>query len=172
MTSDTATSDVPTSDMTTSDAAPSEERNSQEKRTFEIGYRSRVSHDASDFAKQLITLLGTLVTSMAGFYFGSRTATAALNSAAGSSTPTITSVTPSRVSSTAGTVQVAIVGSGLNGAKGVKLSNPAQQAIEGTIVQKSDSAVVCSFPIPTTPGKWDLVITGDGDPVRQAFEVI
>jgi hypothetical protein len=171
MTSDTATSDVPTSDMTTSDAASSKKRNSQEKETFEVGYRSRVSHDASDFAKQLITLLGTLVTSMAGFYFGSRTATAALNPAGGSPTPTITSVTPSRVSSTAGTIQVAIVGSGLNGTKGVKLSNPAQQAIEGTIVQKSDSAVVCSLPIPTTPGKWDLVITGDGDQVRQAFEV-
>ena len=175
-TSDTGTSDMLTSGMvtTTTDMAttdvPRPSAKSHPKGPFEIGYRSRVNHDAADFAKQLMTLLGTLVTAVAAFYFGARTVSAAMDSAATLSSSVI-SVTPSQAANSTKQVQVAIVGSGLNGTKSVKLANTAEQPIEGTIVQKSDCAVVCTFDMPGKAGKWELVVTGEGEPIRKPFEV-
>jgi len=60
---------------------------------FTISYRFRMSPQAADFAKQLLTLLGTLVTSISSFYFGSRAVeskTAPTGSTPGSSTPAVT----------------------------------------------------------------------------------
>ena len=175
-TTDIATTTSITSDTTSPDKKKKKDKNTQPQHpegTFQIGYRSRVSHDAADFAKQLMTLLGTLVTSMAAFYFGARTVASTLDSAAALH-PSIASVTPSEVPSTGGnpqgTAQVAIAGSGLNGTKSVKLSSTDKPSIEGTIVQKSDCAVVCTF-AGLKPGTWDLVVTGDGEPLRRPFTV-
>ena len=141
------------------------------KGTTTIRYRSRVSPEAADFAKQLLTLLGTLLTAVSSFYFGARTVAATQDAMSGSATPTVTSVTPAQVASNAGTVQVTIFGSGLERTKGVKLSN-ASRSVEGTVVQNSSCALIYSFAIsPDMEGPWELVVTGDGDPVRKPFTV-
>lgn len=178
-TSDMTSTDTGTTDTVTTDNLPPASKVPKSKKApikgpsegpFEIGYRSRVSRDAADFAKQLMTLLGTLVTAVASFYFGSRTVAAAMDTAATAS-PSILSVTPAQALMGTKQVQVTIVGSGLKGTKSVKLANTTDQPIEGTVVQKSDCAVVCTFDMPGTAGKWELVVTGEGEPIRKPFDV-
>lgn len=45
--------------------------------TYTVSLRTSASQPSQDFAKQLLVLIGTLVTSVAGFYFGAQTAASA-----------------------------------------------------------------------------------------------
>jgi len=134
-------------------------------------YSARVSREASEFAKQLLILIGTLVTSVASFYFGARTVASAQDAMAALAAISITSLTPDQVQSSVGTAQVTVLGTGLNRVKSVKLAT-ATQSIDGTLLQKSDCALVCTFPIgATAAGDWELVVAADGETARHAFKI-
>ncbi|HEY0381117.1 MAG TPA: hypothetical protein VGC72_02850 [Candidatus Elarobacter sp.] len=55
--------------------------------TYTVYYRNSASQPSQDFAKQLLVLIGTLVTSVAGFYFGAQTAASAARAKNASRTP-------------------------------------------------------------------------------------
>ncbi|HEX9944179.1 MAG TPA: hypothetical protein VGG03_19385 [Thermoanaerobaculia bacterium] len=63
---------------------------------FQVIYRSRINREASEFAKQLLILIGTLVTSVASFYFGSRTVASAQEAMAALVSPYIGDPRPGR----------------------------------------------------------------------------
>ena len=68
------------------------------KNVFTVTYRSEPNSTSNDFAKQLLVILGTLMTAITSFYLGAGTATSAV--AAGAQTsdttkPTLSSINPS-----------------------------------------------------------------------------
>lgn len=136
---------------------------------FEIGYRARPNAAAEDFAKQLMTLLGTLMTSVSAFYFGARTVATGAGSVR---SPRIASVVPSQLGSGTKGAQITIVGGDLDGTKSVHLSNATEPTIDGRILQNGEGAIVCSFDLPKQPGRWELVVTSNlGETIRKPFDV-
>jgi hypothetical protein len=122
---------------------------------------------AQDFAKQLLVLLGTLITSIASFYFGTQAATNAQQPITGA--PTLTRVDPaSRAVGTTG--EVCAYGTNLQLATSLKLVSGAQELV-GSGVTSDASVVKGTIEIPTDapPGKWDVVVdTSDGKTTKLA----
>ena len=127
-----------------------------------------------DFAKQVFAVVGTLMTSVASFYFASRASASA--TAAAVSAPRLTSITPTQAS-TAGspTVAVQIVGTDLQLTKNVNLEMAATR-IAGSDVTSNAELIKCAFALdPGRPaGKYDVVVTtsdGATATLPAAFEV-
>ena len=116
-----------------------------------------------DFAKQIITILGTLVTAIASFYFGSRAVEAVTGGLAASSKPVLNGIDPNHAP--AGTApSVTISGDNLLQVQKAKLVLGAK-SITATNVLSNASRVTCTFTIDTTAdkGKWDVIVeTADG----------
>lgn len=129
--------------------------------TYTIDYRDPTNKEGNDLAKQLLTMLGTLLTAMASFYFGTRAVASA--SQAGDSlkvTPNLRSIDPSSFSLAKGAVvDLQILGDNLNSIKQVKIVNQGKQIL-GTDVVSNDSVVKCKIPVDanTPTGKWDVVV--------------
>jgi hypothetical protein len=113
---------------------------------------------SQDFAKQLLVLIGTLVTSVSSFYFGTR-ATASTTAGSDTGPPSINAVTPLTVPR-GKPGDLAIAGSNMALVTGVRL---AQGRVEITATDVTSSATMtkCTVnPEATAPtGKWDIVIT-------------
>jgi len=112
---------------------------------------------AQDFAKQLLVLLGTLITSIASFYFGTQAAANAQQSA--SVAPTLTRVDPaSRAAGTTG--EIAANGTNLQLATRLKLVAGGQELVASDVT--SDASVVKgTIEIPAdvaADSKWDVVV--------------
>jgi hypothetical protein len=132
---------------------------------YTIEYREKVDEDAKarqrakeDFAKQLLVLVGTLVTAVASFYFGTRavTPTQAEARAAG----TLASVKPSKVSAGSGETEFKISGNNLDLVREVKLVRGSNELI-GTAVTSNAQVVkfTVSFANVAEPGNWDVLTT-------------
>ena len=127
-----------------------------------------------DFAKQVFAVVGTLMTSVASFYFASRASASATKPTV--STPKLTSITPTLASKASGpTVAVKIVGTELQLAKNVNLEM-AGTRVPGTDVTSNAELIKCAFALdPGLPvGKYDVVVTtSDGvtATLPAAFEV-
>jgi hypothetical protein len=108
-----------------------------------------------DFAKQLLVLVGTLVTSVAGFYFGSR-ATAAPPTEALS--PEIRGISPT--SQIAGaTFPLTISGDRLDLVKEVKIVSGSNQVVATDVVSNA-STIKCELSLPQdATGAWDVIVT-------------
>ena len=125
----------------------------------------------ADFAKQVITLMGTLLTAIVSFYFAARTATDA--AATVTSSPALSAVSP--VDATAGaSATLTITGTNLQPITKVRLVR--EDVIDATNVVAAAGQVTAVFAVPAAAekGKWDVVVeTADGKSVRlaQAFEV-
>jgi hypothetical protein len=118
-----------------------------------------------DFGKQLLTLIGTLMTAVTAFYFGAKTATSAASAAGGPAKPALTlrSISPATRSRAEGPFALTIAGDNLNTVTSVKLVLGNAQ-IDATDVHSNPNSVVCTVPVnPTTAaGAWDVVVV-DGD---------
>ncbi|SAL85992.1 hypothetical protein AWB68_07871 [Caballeronia choica] len=130
---------------------------------FVITYRDpEGTKEGTDFAKQLLVLIGTLVTAVSSFYFGAKTASAATTSTEKpKGAPTIRAMKPN-VISLAGAPQthdLEIVGDNLNAIKSVKVVRGKDQIL-GTNVVSNDMVVRCQIPVTadTALGQWDLMI--------------
>jgi len=147
----------------------------------EIFYRVRLRIEASEpkrnFANQMLTIVGTLVGTVSGFYFGSR-ALAVARGIGVPSLPVITGIDPKE--GVAGKdVTVKVFGANLAsvGSVGaVKLSQADQPDIVATKVQiVSDNQLECVFDLKgKAPGKWDLIVlddAGKSDRLAEAFTV-
>jgi hypothetical protein len=126
---------------------------------FTVYYYTARDPASSDFAKQLLVMIGTLVTSVASFYFGSRTASSQAP-ASGSPTPALRAVTPSTLVRSANPTKLQVTGENLNSIKEVKIALGTRQIL-ATSVLSSASSIECQIIVDpnATSGSWDLIVT-------------
>jgi hypothetical protein len=130
---------------------------------YDVSYRS-TNLAADDFAKQLLVLLGTLMTAITSFYLGAGTATsaAAASQTGASGKPTITGVNPPTVPIANGTVHLDIAGTGLNIFTNAKIVKGGVHIL-GTSVSSNASHVLCDINVSAaTAGTWDVVLDDGG----------
>lgn len=130
--------------------------------TFTVQYREAPNPASDDFAKQLLAIIGTLVTAVSSFYFGSKTAIASQSGsdkAGGGATPVIRSINPSKVIRGVLT-KLEIAGDGLDTVKEVKAVSNDRQVL-ATDVTSSASGVKCSLAMDLSAptGAWDIVVS-------------
>jgi len=118
-----------------------------------------------DLGKQLITLIGTLVTAVASFYFGSSSIAAVTKPPAASGGPDAKAVTPRELQQ--GTVgqKLTITGSNLRNVVGVELTFDDQPKIVGEEVSASDTSVTCKVTTKadSKAGPWTVVVADNAN---------
>ncbi len=140
--------------------------------TFTVYFRDR-NPASEDFAKQLLVLIGTLVTSVASFYFGARTARIGERAGALLRTgPQIRSIAPPTVSRSAAAAgfDFEIAGEGLDLVKEVKLVSGPHQILAADVVSNA-SVLKGKLQIPPDAplGSCDVIATdGLGHTARLA----
>jgi hypothetical protein len=122
----------------------------------------------NEFAKQALTILGTLITSISSFYFGSKSTLSAVTSTSGLTTtgggPSIASISPSGAPAGTNPQTITINGSNLSGVGGVQLQSGAS-TIVGTVVSKTDTSISGTFDLTgAAQVAWDVVLTVGGTP--------
>jgi hypothetical protein len=140
------------------------------KGTYEVTYRVR-NAASEDFAKQLLVMIGTLVTAVAAFYFGAKTATSAQAAAAdalkgASATATVHGVTPASTvlpakGQPATNLPIKITGAGLNDTVKVAFKMDGGSPIVAANVTSAGDSISCTLPIAdvTPTGTYDVVVT-------------
>jgi hypothetical protein len=157
-------------------AAEQADKSEQPKGPFTIRYRHRTSQQAADFAKQLLVLIGTLVTSVSSFYFGTRAVESAkTGGATGPDQPAISTVNPAQINLNAAVdpIPVSILGSGLDQTMQIKMAQPGK-TVTGTVVGSATaSKVEGTFPKTSlTAGDWDVeVSTAKGVTARHPITI-
>ncbi len=137
---------------------------------YDLSYGGATASD--DFAKQLMTVLETLLTAVASFYFGAKTATSAASAA--TSAPAkppadITSATPATAKKDDGNVPLKMAGHNLNGIVSARLERSGVPAVPLTGVTSNGNEVSGQVAIPKemVVGLWDVVVSdGAGQTVR------
>lgn len=129
---------------------------------YQVEYTTDNPAAADDFSKQLLVLLGTLMTAITSFYLGANTATAAAVAAAQPppSKPTITGINPPTHSLATGkkTIDLNIMGSDLNDIKHVRLQRQGLQKV-AVLTGSTATTVTCKVEVDTPDvGVWDVVI--------------
>lgn len=120
---------------------------------------------ALDLAKQLITLLGTLVTAVASFYFGANAVSSAHKDAAKKSGdsedgPTVNSINPQSLSPGGQNQVLTLAGANLGKITALHLEQGAQR-IAGAIGERDDSRLKATVNVPVNAsGVWDLAVNG------------
>jgi hypothetical protein len=149
-------------------------KNADGKELFDVSYRGTNTANSDDFAKQMLVLLGTLMTAVTSFYLGAGTATSAkkVGEAAGkeaadsANAPTVTGIDPTSYALASGSpMKLQLTGSNLDIVSRVKIVNAAGMESNGTIVSKTATSLSCEIPVSaatTPPGSWDLVVDDGG----------
>jgi len=151
------------------DGQPIKNADGTPKYFYDVSYRS-ANAASEDFAKQLLVLLGTLMTAITSFYLGAGTATSAAKagSEAGASAgpvPTLSGIKPpSHSPSTGGAVlHLEISGANLNSMTHVKIVKAGAQPIVATNVKSSPTGIVCELDVSdATAGTWDVEVDDGG----------
>jgi hypothetical protein len=124
-------------------------------------YYQNVSAAGGDFAKQLLVMIGTLMTSVTSFYFASKPASVTTTASADTSTP---APEPTRVSPSEGvrgsTLSLVVSGNHLRDVTSVKLVLDKEELV-GTGVVASATLVKCDIKLPPgmTAGAWAVKVT-------------
>lgn len=143
-----------------------------------------------DIARQLITLLGTLVTAMASFYFGANAVSSAHEAGVRAGVigggggggggpppaPSITGATPPSLKRGSEAQPVKVAGSNLGSVKSVTFVKDGSPPIDTVFVSAADAEVACTVTIKPDAvlAKYDVVLRdGTKDVARksQAFEI-
>lgn len=138
---------------------------------YTVLYRANLP-DSTDFAKQVTTLLGTLLTAIASFYFGSKAAEPPGRETAPAA-PVLTGVQPAGANQ-GSRAKVTLTGSNLASVRQVYLKVGTTK-IYATDVAASDSSI--AFTLDTTAaatGAWDVVVVsanGTEVALRDAFQI-
>ena len=115
---------------------------------------------SQDFAKQLLIMLGTLITSLTSFYFGSNTP------ATGTSrppAPKLTGIDPQTLAASSLPQPIKVQGTGLQAVDSVTLREAKGATVAGVIASLADTLLTVTVPTGTTAGTWSVVIkTKDG----------
>ena len=131
---------------------------------FKVYFRANGNQSSDDFAKQVLTMIGTLVTAVSSFYFGSKAAAGGSKSAAA---PVLMSVKPTSATAGGGPQELDMTGSGLQLASNVSLVKGEQQ-VAATNVVSSDNLLKSTIALANlSPGTWDVVVNNsDGQSAR------
>ena len=119
-------------------------------------YRDLSSPAGDDIAKQLIVLLGTLVTAVASFYFGSSTVSSARYAAEraqrGTGGPNAKAVDPNTLKPDGTSQPLTITGTNLENVAAVELRSADGEPLraDGGSVKPSATGVVCMVTVPAT----------------------
>lgn len=152
------------------------------KYVYDVTYRSP-NPTSDDFAKQLLVLLGTLMTAITSFYLGAGTVTSAVKAgseastnAAAASTPasTFTGIKPTThsIATDGATLHLEITGTNLDGISRVQLVKPGDPAIDGTTVVPGSTKLSCDFDVSTAPpGTWSIEVSEGAKPAKVAGSV-
>lgn len=130
---------------------------------YTIRYRQVASQASEDFAKQLLVLIGTLVTAVASFYFGAKTAMSPVGSSdarLGVGTPVLRSVSPNKIVQGVPAATLEIVGDNLELVKEVKAVMGAHQVL-ATEVMSNASSIKCKLAMDQNApnGLWDVIVS-------------
>jgi hypothetical protein len=138
---------------------------------YTVYFRNDRNAASDDLAKQLIVLVGTLVTSLVSFYFGSRATSAtaeavtAAVTASGGFTgtgggPSLRNIAPDTLQKQGGPVAIEIRGQSLELAQAVKLVAGTTEIACYDVVSNAD-VVRCKVAIEDVPAlaSWDVVVT-------------
>jgi hypothetical protein len=138
------------------------------KYLYDVSYRSTNSA-SEDFAKQLLVLLGTLMTAVTSFYLGAGTVTSAVKTGSESAAAAIPPPIPSGIKpdthsiATAGPLQLEITGTNLNIITRVRIVKAGTPPIVGTKVGSSPTRITCELDVSkATPGTYDIEIDDGG----------
>ena len=139
------------------------------KYLYDVSYRS-TNAARDDFAKQLLVLLGTLMTAITSFYLGAGTVTSAVKagseaSAATGPSPTLQSINPAShsIAADGGVLHLAITGTDLSMIAGVKIVKAGAQPIVGSKVERSPTKVSCELDVSNAAaGTWDVEVDDGG----------
>lgn len=141
------------------------------KLSYNVIYRSAPDTASIDFAKQLLVLLGTLMTAITSFYLGAGTATSAAAAAQATDStappPTISSISPTThsIGNDGPVLHLQVMGSNLNVMTNAKIVRGGIQVI-GTNVASNPTRVICDIAVSaatTPPGPpWDVVVDDGG----------
>jgi hypothetical protein len=134
---------------------------------YDVTYSSSPNAASQDFAKQLLVLLGTLMTAITSFYLGAGTATsaAAAGQTAASPPPTLSGIKPTShsISNDGAVLHLAIMGANLNNITHVKIVRSGTQPIIGATVGSSPTQITCDLDVRNAaPGAWDVVVDDGG----------
>ncbi|TPQ32419.1 hypothetical protein C2U70_22155 [Bradyrhizobium guangdongense] len=136
--------------------------------SFDVSYRS-ANPASDDFAKQLLVLLGTLMTAVTSFYLGAGTVTSAVkpgneSGASASQPPLASGIKPDTFSiATTGPLPLEITGTNLNVITHVRIVKAGVPAIAGTKVLSNATRVTCELDVSkASPGTWDIEIDDGG----------
>jgi hypothetical protein len=142
---------------------------------YDVSYRI-TNTTADDFAKQMLVLLGTLMTAVTSFYLGAGTATTAAKAGETKTAgppPTVSSISPTShsIANDGPSIPLQIMGANLNGITHVKIDRAGDKPVIGTNVRSSPTSVTCDIPVSsatTPPGglPWDVVVD---DGASQSF---
>lgn len=135
---------------------------------FDVSYRS-ANPASDDFAKQLLVLLGTLMTAITSFYLGAGTVTSAVKAGnepggpAAATAPSPGSVLPATHSIAAGPLDLTIKGTNLNVITNVRIVKAGSPAITATKVMSSPNQITCTFDVShASQGIWDIEMDDGG----------
>jgi hypothetical protein len=128
------------------------------KGNFSVTFREDRNVAGDDFAKQLLVMMGTLVTSIASFYFGTK---ATLMQAADGSlkpAPTMRGISPPTHSKGPTPTAFTITGDNLDTVKEVKFTFGTSQVV-ASIAPSTSSTLTCNAIIdtPQPSGDWDVI---------------
>lgn len=126
---------------------------------YTVYFREPRNPAAEDFAKQLLVMIGTLVTAVASFYFGSRVAAASPPLAESArAAPSLRSASPNPLA-ISDSARLEIAGDNLDLIKEAKLVLGSEQII-ATNVTKNASIVKCDLKLDASlsKGPWDVVV--------------
>lgn len=140
------------------------------------------NEDGTDFAKQLLTTISTLVVALAGFYFGTRSVAAAKGATA-QLLPIIRKVNkegegPKAEGKENEVITLEIIGENFENPKAVELQRTDERLIRCLNIMSTKTEIRCTFTIPAGSKegeKWDLYVRnedGGEDTLRGAFEII
>jgi hypothetical protein len=128
------------------------------EKLYDLYYRVPQNRDSIEFAKQLLVMLGTLVSSIASFYFGTKAATA--GTARSIKIPNLIAADP--IGSSILPMEIRLHGANLDLVNDVKLYAGLDQIILTDVVSNS-SLVLGKIRIkPENEGPWDVVATDSG----------
>jgi hypothetical protein len=128
---------------------------------YKVAYRDTTSA-GDDIAKQLIVLLGTLVTAVASFYFGANSVASANAAALGPKTeigPKSTGISPNPIKPSGEAQKLTLTGSNLGKITKLHLEQKGDTDIDAEQVAATDTVVTAEVKIPTgKKGTWNVVV--------------
>jgi hypothetical protein len=125
---------------------------------YRVTYRVAVNQASEDFAKQLLVLIGTLVTAVASFYFGAKAVSEARDVVTGIvGPPSLTGMEQSKLPP--GQQTLCLFGANLNGIKQVQITSGDYQ-VSATSVTSNDNRVEAAVLIPAdVSDDWDVEVS-------------